>query len=360
MPRVDGFHRCAPDRSLSTSASATFHGPAGTGHRHVMDDLAPIAELNGGYVMRHQLNDLGYSDALIRQALRAGLLHRVRHGTYVVKQVWVLLSASEQHAVVTRSILDKLGPNVVATHQSAAALHGFDLYDVDLSHVHLTRLDGHRGRKEAGIVFHEGRVEDEVVEVDGRPVIEPLRAVFESCSQSSVESGMVLASSAMRRHQVSKDELEEHGRRFEHWPGTRRARLSIRLADPRLETVGEVRSLFMMWRHKIPHPELQWEVVTSNGVVVARTDFAWIDVRHTGEFDGLVKYGRLNPYAEDPGRSIEDEKVREDRVRDESLGMSRWVWRDLLPERQERTAARIREGLERSRKLFCRNARTFI
>ncbi|MCW2830696.1 MAG: hypothetical protein JWP31_1388, partial [Aeromicrobium sp.] len=176
----------------------------------------------------------------------------------------------------------------------------------------------------------------------------------------SIEAGMVLATSAMRHGQFTKDELEDAGRRFDHWPGTRTARLAIRLADPRLESIGEVRSLFMMWRHHLPHPELQWEVVDDSGVLVARTDFAWIDACHTGEFDGLVKYGRLNPYSTDVGRVLSDEKIREDAVRDQPLGMSRWVWGDLAPTAQAATAARLRAAIERSRKLYRRNATTIV
>lgn len=324
-----------------------------------MDDLILVAEANGGYLSRHQLNDLGHSDAVIRQALSAGVLHRIRHGTYVVKRVWDLLSASERHATMTRSLLDKLGPNVVATHQSAAALHGFDLFGTDLDLIHVTRLDGHRGRREAGVVFHEGKVDaDHIVEVEGRQVIVPMRAVFETCSVSGTESGMVVASSAMRLGAVSSGQLEEEGHVFDHWPGSRTARLAIRLADPRLETVGEVRSLHMMWRHHIPHPELQWEVVAADGSLIARTDFAWVESRHTGEFDGMVKYGRLNPFLTEPGRAIEKEKIREDAVRGEQLGMSRWGWTDLEPARQRQTAQRILAAIEQSRKLYARNVRT--
>lgn len=326
-----------------------------------MDDLAPIAALNGGYLMRHQLNDLGQSDAMIRQAMRAGRLLRVRHGTYVVAEVWRLLSATERHAVLTRSVLDKLGSGVAATHQSAAALHGLDHFDVDLDLIHVTRLDGRGGRHEAGVLFHEGRIEDdELVEVDGRQVIEPLRATFEACSVSSVETGMVLATSAMRRNNVTRDELEEHVRRFEHWPGARRARLAIRLSDPRLESVGEVRSIHLMWEHRIPHPELQWEVFSHDGVLIARVDFAWIAARHTGEFDGMVKYGRFNPSTTEPGRVIEKEKVREDLVRGENHGMTRWVWDGLAPARRRATADRILQGIEQSRRLYCRNATTIV
>lgn len=328
-----------------------------------MDDLTLIAEANGGYLMRHQLNDLGLSDAMIRHAMRRGVLRRVRHGTYVLQHVWDVLTESEQHAVVTRSVLDKLGPQVVATHQSAAALHGFDLYGADLRNVHVTRLDRRRGRREAGVVFHEGVIDedgDDVVAVDGRLVSAPKRAVFEACSLESLETGMVLATSAMRSGDVSHAELEEDSHRFDHWPGTRTARLAIRMADARLETVGEVRSLFMMWRHRIPHPELQREIVGADGHLIARTDFAWIEDCHTGEFDGLVKYGRLNPYASDVGQVLTDEKVREDRVREQQLGMTRWTWAEMSATRQDATAARIQQGRERSRKLYRRNRKTIV
>ena len=327
-----------------------------------MDDLIPVADANGGYLMRHQLNDLGCGDSAIRQAVRAGVLLRVRHGTYVFAQVWGLLSASQRLATLTRSVLDKLGPAVVATHQSASALHRHDLWGTDLSIVHVSVLDGRRGRQEAGVVYHEGVIdlESDVVEVDGRQVIEPRRAVFESCSLLGIESGMVLATSAMRDLAISREELLAEGRRFDHWPGTRTARLAIRLADPRLESVGEVRSLFMMWSHGVPYPDLQWQVLTSGGVVVARVDFAWIGDRHTGEFDGLVKYGRLNPYATDVGRVLAKEKRREDAVRAESLGMSRWGWADLGGAKGAATAWRINEGRAQSRRLYSRNRTTIV
>ena len=66
-----------------------------------------------------------------------------------------------------------------------------------------------------------------------------------------------------------------------------------------------------------------------DGEVIARLDFLWREQGVAGEFDGKVKYGRLLK----PGQSIEEvifaEKVREDRVRDEDLGMVRWIWPDL-------------------------------
>lgn len=322
-----------------------------------MDDLSITAELNGGYLLRYQLIELGFSDKMIKHAMQAGVLARIRHGTYAVKAVWNRLSSSDKHRVLTLSVLARLGQGVVASHQSAAAIHGFDLYGVDLDTVHVTRLNGLNGRNEAGVAFHTGTIdlERDVVEAAGQMVTSPMRSVFEACSVNGLESGMVLASSALRSQSFSRAELVEHGQRYDHWLGTRTARLAIRLADGRLESVGEVRSLHMMWRHRLPHPELQFEVQTVDGRIVARTDFAWTSWCHTGEFDGLLKYGRLNPYASDPGQAIADEKVREDRVRDQQLGMSRWVWSGLAPSQQAKTVAMIRGGMERSKRVYLRN-----
>ncbi|MFC5679418.1 type IV toxin-antitoxin system AbiEi family antitoxin domain-containing protein [Aeromicrobium endophyticum] len=323
-----------------------------------MDDLRLVIEINSGYVMRHQLNDIGHDDATIRRAMRAGILRRIRHGTYVLEAAWSHLSPTQRHCVLARSVLDKLGPGYVASHHTAAALLGLDVYGADLATVHVTRLDGRSGRREAGVVFHRGTVvpDEDVRTVGGLLVVAPIRAVFETCSQSSVEAGMVVASSAMRDHGIDAETMLEAGQQFAHWLGSRRARLAIRLSDGRLETVGEVRSLHMMWRHAIPRPELQHVIEDADGRFVARTDFTWLAARHTGEFDGLSKYGRLNPDRSDPGATVVAEKVREDAVREQLFGMSRWSWHGLDDHVQPETAGMIQRGIERSRTLYTRNA----
>ncbi len=325
-----------------------------------MDDLRLVIDVNGGYIMRHQLNDIGHDDATIRKAVRACVLRRIRHGTYVLESTWSQLSAAQRHCILARSVLEKLGPGIVASHHTAAALLGLDVYGADLGTVHVTRLDGRSGRREAGVVYHHRTVlpDEDLQTVGGLLVVSSMRAVFETCSQSSVESGMVVASSAMRDHGLGSDEMLEAGRRFDHWLGSRRARLAIRLSDGRLETVGEVRSLHMMWRHKIPRPELQHVITDADGRFVARTDFTWLEARHTGEFDGLSKYGRLNPDRTDPGATITSEKVREDAVRGQMFGMSRWGWDGLDDGVQAETAAMIERGIERSRTVYARNATT--
>lgn len=334
--------------------------------REVPDDdlrmdahLAGIAAANGGYLFRHQLLALGIDDRMIAAWRRAGEIVRIRHGTYATRATWTTADDSERLAIRTRSVLDKLGPGVVATHASAAALHGLDLYLPGSDVVHVTRLDGRTGRQEAGVIHHENELSgSDVIEVDGRTVSSPLRCVVEVAVTEDVESAMVTVSSALRLGLITEGDLERSLVGLRHWPGVRRARLAVRLADSALESVGEVRSLFMMWEAGIPHPTLQARLALADGHA-ARLDFLWEWWCHVGEFDGQLKYGRLNLLADDRGVVLTQEKVREDRIRALGLGMSRWVWDDLSPGRRGATAERIRRAMHQSRRLYSREARSF-
>ncbi|AXT86171.1 hypothetical protein C6I20_13940 [Aeromicrobium sp. A1-2] len=323
-----------------------------------MDDVfLALAVQRGGYFFRHDLIACGFGDPQIRAAVRAGRLARLRHGTYAPSALVAPLSPEERHVLVAYSVADKLGPGVALSHHSAALVHSGHSFGLDLKTVHVTQLNGVHGRREAGVVFHVGHVRDaDLVEIGGRLIVAPARAAFETACIAPTESGMVTMSAVLHDRHCTREELVEVGERLERWPGGRHARLAIRLADSRCESVGESRSLHMFWREGIPRPELQVVVRTEDGRVVARTDFAWLLHRHTGEFDGLFKYGRLNPYRDDLGRAVTDEKKREDLVRSLMLGMSRWTWEGLNPDRRQSTARDIHRGLERSKRLYARNA----
>lgn len=320
-------------------------------------ELASIAEANGGYLLRRHLNEIGVSDAMIRRLCGAKVLVRIRHGTYVPTASWRLMNAVERNGVTTRSVIERMGSTVVASHASAAALHGLDLWGVDLSVVHVTRTDGRGGRQEAGVVVHEGAlVEGDLVELpDGTIATSPVRAAVETCTIASLESGMVLGSSLLRRDDVDREELEEMGARAERWQHARTARLAIRLSDGLLESVLEARSLFLMWRASIPRPELQHRFVLDGGRN-AYVDFWWELFRHVGECDGAVKYGHLNPHPDDPARVLIDEKLREDAIRSSPAGVSRWGSVDLAGKRREALACRLEAQMWESRRLYTGNA----
>ena len=119
----------------------------------------------------------------------------------------------------------------------------------------------------------------------------------------------------------------------------------VAFADGRSESAGESHSRVMLHRIGLPPSTLQLSVVDSSGRLVGRCDFGWEEQRTLGEFDGLVKYGRLLK----PGQTVADvvyaEKLREDALRAERWGMVRWIWSDLAAPAQ--LVARWTRALER-------------
>jgi hypothetical protein len=100
-------------------------------------------------------------------------------------------------------------------------------------------------------------------------------------------------------------------------------------ADGRSESVGESRSRALLLQLGLPLPDLQVEVRRADGTFIGRSDFCWEERRLLGEFDGLVKYGRLLRPGQVPADAVVREKLREDAMRDEGWGMTRWIWREL-------------------------------
>jgi len=87
-----------------------------------------------------------------------------------------------------------------------------------------------------------------------------------------------------------------------------------------------------MRRLGVPAPVLQMPIPTRLGVSY-------------GEFDGLVKYGRLLRPGQDAGQAVFEEKRREDAIRDEDWRVTRWTWPDLEP--FEGVARRIERSFRR-------------
>lgn len=316
------------------------------------------AQHRGGYILRSDLLDLGMNDRGIRDAVKQKLLVRLRVGTYA-PQGHMALTPEERHRLLAFSVQDKLSSGVVLSHQSAAVAQTGVSYGLDLDTVHVTRLGRHTARTEARVVHHGGMLTDEdLVEVDGHLMVVSARAALETAAVAGTEAGLIQTSFVLRKG-ADPLELQERLERMARWPGIAKVRLSVVWAAPECETVGEVRSVYMFRMGKLPIPRMQVEYLDRQGVSLGRVDFDWPDFRHCGEFDGLVKYSRLNSYTgSNLGQVIVDEKRREDRIRETSRGMSRWIYADLSS--PQATCRRIRAGMEQSKKLYGRMPQSII
>jgi hypothetical protein len=259
-----------------------------------------------------------------------------------------------KHVLHARAAVAAQHGPVALTGSSAAALYGFALYQQDLSVVHILRLDEGSSRRIARTNHHvvTQEIAAELTEIAGLRTISPARAVWEVACRSSLESGVVTADSALRLDPALAGALATLQDRFTYFPGSRKGRTVLHLADARSESPGESVTRVQFFRYGIPMPELQYRVIDHRGVLVGIADFNWDDSRHLGEFDGKVKYQKLLRPGETPSDSVVREKRREDQMRAGLRGMTRFTWASVMPDNARRTMAELQRAMAQSRRLY--------
>ena len=308
-----------------------------------------LCDLTNIVVLRRELLADGNSDASIRAMVKGGELHRVRHGSYVDAELWRSLNASDRHRVLVRAVLRTAHPSAVVSHVSAAVEHGAAVWGLDLDKVHLTRLDGRIGRREAGVVQHRGQLlEGDIGLVNGLRVTLPARCAVEVVTMGMAEHALVTINSLLHARKLTRDELVAMNRDLKHWPSTLSSAVVLRLCDERIESVGETRTSYLCYDQHLPRPVPQVEIKDERGWAVGRVDFAWPHAGVFLEFQGREKYLRFRRQ----GESLEDYVLREKRRIELICQLTGWVcvpitWADLG--RPQVTAVRIRRILESRR-----------
>jgi hypothetical protein len=227
------------------------------------------------------------------------------------------------HALLTRAMVANFNGRAVASHHSALVLHGLPIFAADLRTVHVTRVDDDHSRARRGLTVHEAVHDAEHT----AGVIEPAVAVVQTGLVNGPMAALVAADAALHRGALTLASLDRAGQLIggPRIVGIRRA---LAHADGRAESPGETRlreAVRLMGFAATP------QVTIRDGSFVARVDLLLDDVPVAIEFDGLVKYGRPNPWATDqsPADVVVAEKIREDRVRALRYAMVRVIWREL-------------------------------
>jgi hypothetical protein len=73
----------------------------------------------------------------------------------------------------------------------------------------------------------------------------------------------------------------------------------------------------------------------------------------------MIKYQRLLRPGETASECVIREKKREDAMRADLRGMSRFIWSEVMPQRARRTMADLADALDQSYRLYARR-RTII
>lgn len=250
-----------------------------------------------GILTSGELAAHGASASRIRLLVRRGVLMPVGYGAYAPRAAVARISgdpAGEQ-ALRVASVLAVAGPGDVGSHHSAAAMHGLDRLGRLPGEVAVTRPPGGSQRGRPGVHVHIAALPGGHVTVcNGVRVTSVARTVVDLARTSPFRDGVVVADSALRDGQTSKDELLAVAAECAKWPGIRRARLVVDFCDGKSESVLESISRVAFRDHGLPAPELQVWVGGDDGGVVGRADFLWRRYGTIGEADGAVKYADTN------------------------------------------------------------------
>jgi hypothetical protein len=294
---------------------------------------------------REQALAAGVSVTEIDRWVRAARWEAVRRGVYAQREFWDSLDERGRALHGSRAASLAMRKEHVLSHDSAALEHGMKILLRRPFMPHVTRPGVLGSRTEHGVKHHKAPYRPEqVVEVNGRRVLDLARTAVDIARDSGLGPGLVATDAAMRAG-VTRADLDAALAPMRCWPGVTVAREAVDLADPGAENLAE--SLARLLVHELGYGRPQTQFGLTDG-----SRQVWCDLRigrHIFEFDGEVKL--LTPenggVSADPARALREEKQRQDFICGFKLGVSRIVWADLWGRARERARARLtREFLD--------------
>ena len=261
------------------------------------------------FITSADLTAAGLDDTTLRRATARGDLHRVCRGVFLPRVDWLGFDERERHCALVAASRFRVRSRVVASHESAGALWGFPVLDEWPSAVHVTDPSRSTGQRTRLLVRHPGRVEFPVT-LRGIPCTSAARTAVDLALLRGFLPGLLASDFGLAAGLFSTDDLTRELFARPNARGHRSARAAVDLADARSGSPGESLSRGAMYERGIPPPELQKEIVGSDGKTYF-LDFWWPDCGVGGEFDGDVKY--LDPsmrQGRSPEQVVLDERER--------------------------------------------------
>jgi very-short-patch-repair endonuclease len=252
---------------------------------------------------------------------------RVRPGVYATSEFTTRAKKDPRLGEASRVMAAVLGlpsGNAVASHWSAAVVHGLDLLNAPRSDtVTVTRPPGRYHGRARGVRFYSAELPPgQVAERFGTRVTTPARTVVDLARTLSFIEGVVVADSALHLGKAAKAGLEEVLAACSGWPGISRARKVVEFSDRRSESVLESCARVIFDEHGLEPPELQVTLETSEGLF--RVDFYWREHRTIAEADGRTKY-------ETPNKA-RNQLIRDQLLRDTGRSVVHFTWQELFYE----------------------------
>jgi hypothetical protein len=268
----------------------------------------------------------GITVSQMRSLIRKGLLTQVRRGVYATKHAMDIAAKdpAQAHALRVAAVRVAAGNDIVASHCSAALLHGLDLLkEAPGAVVTLTRPTAKRSRSRetAGVLFHAAELPNEhVTRRYGVPVTTVARTVVDLARTLTFMEGVVVADSALHAQMTTKAELARVIRSCGRWPQIEQARHVVAFSNGLAESVLESCARVTFDKFGLEPPQLQVNI--HGAAFIGRVDFCWVAHRTIAEADGLAKYTEKN--------DILVQFQRDRLLRDVGYKVVHFTWRELF------------------------------
>ncbi|WP_086825185.1 hypothetical protein [Allokutzneria sp. NRRL B-24872] len=244
-----------------------------------MDDWwKPLLEPDGLLLRERALAEAD-PDAL-HVALRSGRLRRVQRGVYLPRTV-----EATPLTVARAAILSSAVPYAVASHDTAARVHGIALPEA-ARREHVTVPGDARKRDRADLVFHTRALELGEVELrQGIPVTTVPRTLADLAARLARLPAVWALDDAFRRGLCTPQQVQRAVANWRGGSGCVQARTALAGADGRAETILATAARLALADAGLPLPRTQFEVLDGAGRFLARLDGAFPEERVGLAFD---------------------------------------------------------------------------
>lgn len=283
------------------------------------------------FISRAELLASGFTPAEIRGHLATGAWTSVARGRYVTKPGGAHGSVGERHAVRTHAELSRFRSEaIVASHRSAAVLHGLPLLGPKPGLVEVTRDGVNGSRTSSSVQVRASKVPPEDrVRIDGTAVTSVARTLVDLARHDEPLQAIAAADRALATERVTGSEVAAAMARLGSAPGLPAARRVLQRADGRAHSVGETRQRIVLEDGGITGLAFQIEIRDDHGGFIGRTDAGLVELGILIEFDGKEKYTKYLRPGERMSDAVLREKKREDALRALGWMVLRFDWSDL-------------------------------
>ena len=304
--------------------------------------LSAAAASQGGVFTTAQALAAGYEEREVARLVRSKQWTRLRRGV-LIETSHIPDDDAGRALAMLRAIGIRIDGQVVASHRTAAVIHGLALLNPRSELFDVLRRSSSKGHIEAGVRWRSAATPaSHLVHVNDVCCTSVARTAIDVARETDFREGLVVAESALNQRLTTLAELRAVHDFCSDWSGARTAGRVVSFASPLSESPGESLSRIAFADGGLPEPTQQQNVFDARGLI-GRVDFLWAAQHTIGEFDGRVKYLDSN----DDKATLYEEKRREDRLREAGFEVVRFSWSDIV-HRPVWVVAQIRRAFARA------------